>query len=138
MARHKREEDIANAATTLFPNLPAKPAPSLVDIKSLLGSYYAPGYGTFEFSIAESTNNLKEQELVAERTDLLWKSRITLRHASGNFWVMFISLLDDPSRLPDAFLGAEFRFGPDNSPCELVTTFPTGDYSREVILKREG
>ncbi|RGP76732.1 hypothetical protein FLONG3_5172 [Fusarium longipes] len=137
MARHEREAAIANAANTLFPDLPAKPEPPLVDIDSLLGRYHAPGYGTFEFSRVESKGDLQETGLIAERTDLLWKSRITLRHASGNFWVMLVSLLDDPSRLPDAFLGAEFRFAIDNSPSELVITFPTGNYSREVILKRE-
>jgi hypothetical protein len=137
MAQRKREEAIAHAATTLFPNMPAKPNPPNVDINTLVGRYYSPGNGTFDFSRAKRKKDHSHIELLAERTDLLWKSRFTLRHASGNFWVMLISLLDDPSRLPDMFLGAEFRFGIDNSPNELVITFPTGDYNREVILKRE-
>ncbi|KAH7184782.1 beta-lactamase/transpeptidase-like protein [Fusarium flagelliforme] len=136
-AREERQRIIANAATTLFPNLPAKPEPSLVEIDNLRGKYHAPGYGTFEF-LRYKLPRQKEasKDLVAVRTDTLWKCRATLRHASGNFWVMFISLLDDPSRGPDAFLGAEFRYGVDNLPCELVITFPTGDYSRETVLKR--
>ncbi|XEV03223.1 hypothetical protein FSHL1_008510 [Fusarium sambucinum] len=135
MARRKREEAIANAATNLFPDMPAKPVPPPVDIDSLVGKYHAAGYGTYEFFRAK--NNHLQKELFAERTDLLWKSRFTLRHASGNFWVMLISLLDDPSRLPDTFLGAEFRFGIDNSPSQLVIIFPNGDYNHEVIMKRE-
>ncbi|KAJ4127838.1 hypothetical protein NW768_008116 [Fusarium equiseti] len=136
-AQKERKEIIANAATTLFPNLPANPEPSLVDIDNLRGKYFAPGYGTFEF-LRYKLPRQKEasKDLVAIRTDMLWKCRATLRHASGNFWVMFISLLDDPSRGPDAFLGAEFRYGVDNMPCELVITFPSGDYSRETVLKR--
>ncbi|GKU15517.1 hypothetical protein FLAG1_02361 [Fusarium langsethiae] len=137
MAQRKREEAIAHAATTLFPNMPAKPNPPNVDINTLVGRYYSPGNGTFDFSRAKRKKGHSHIELLAERTDLLWKSRFTLRHASGNFWVMLISLLDDPLRLPDMFLGAEFRFGIDNSPNELVITFPTGDYNRDVILKRE-
>ena len=126
-----------NAATILFLNLPAKPQPSLVHIDNLRGKYSAPGYGTFEF-VRYKLPGQKEasKDLVAVRTDTLWKCRATLRHASGNFWVMFISLLDDPSRGADAFLGAEFRYDVDNLPCELVITFPTGDYSRETVLKR--
>ncbi|CAF3557854.1 unnamed protein product [Fusarium graminearum] len=135
MAQRKREETIANAATILFPNLPAKPVPPHVDIETLAGRYYAPGNGTFEFSCIKCKKSGK-MELLADRTDLLWKTRFTLRHASGNFWVMLASLLEDPSRLSDAFLGAEFRFGIDDSPSELIVTFPTGDYSREIILKR--
>ncbi|QKD62565.2 beta-lactamase/transpeptidase-like protein [Fusarium oxysporum Fo47] len=109
-ADRRRKQEADNAVSTLFPNAPSSPRQPSVDVEKLAGKYYHPGYGVFEFTAASTTGNLRIKDLVADRIDVLWRSRIVLCHVSGDFWVLYSSLLDTPG-IPEMFLAAEFKFG---------------------------
>ncbi|KAF9775751.1 hypothetical protein IL306_006125 [Fusarium sp. DS 682] len=109
-AERKSRRDAENAVSTLFPNAPSSPRPPSIHVQNFAGKYYSPGYGVFDLTTATRGNSPLVMDLVAERKDVLWKSHILLRHVSGDFWVMFCSLMDSPG-VPEMFFAAEFRFG---------------------------
>ncbi|KPM41382.1 hypothetical protein AK830_g5215 [Neonectria ditissima] len=121
-ARRKAEQDVENADDILFPHRPKEPVPPSVDLNKLSGKYHAPGFGTYSFVEETSDANSASRVLIADRTDLLWKTRIRLRHVSGDFWIAYILMLEG-ARPPEAVLAAEFLFGVDGEPSELVITF---------------
>ncbi|KAH7127364.1 beta-lactamase/transpeptidase-like protein [Dactylonectria macrodidyma] len=120
--KRKDEEDLKNADKTLFPNQPNPPIPPSLDMSKFSGKYHAPGFGTYEFVEEASDEASTGKVLVAHRPDFLWKTRVTLRHVSGDFWVAFIALMDNLEQEVDYF-AAEFRFGVDGNPSGLEITF---------------
>jgi hypothetical protein len=121
-ARRKQEKDVGNAAEILFPDRPSRYHPPSLDVSEFPGKYQALGYGNWEFVEVVSKGAPMGVVLVADRTDLLWKTRVTLRHVSGDFWVAFITMLEGDG-LPEVFLVAEFRIGVDGKPSGLELTF---------------
>ncbi|KAJ3532067.1 hypothetical protein NM208_g8602 [Fusarium decemcellulare] len=136
-AQLKRQKDVENAADILFPNRPSKPLPPSLDIRRLSGTYHAPGYGSWEFVEVVNKRAPMGVVLVADRRDLLWKTRMTLRHVSGDFWVAFIALLEGDG-LPEAFFAAVFRMGVDGEPSGLELTFKDRERANEgrVLFQR--
>jgi hypothetical protein len=121
-AQRKQERDVRNAAEILFPDRPRRAQPPSLDVSEFSGKYQAPGYGTWEFVEVVSKEAPMGKVLVAYRKDLLWKTRVTLRHVSGDFWVTFITIIEGDG-LPEIFLVAEFRIGSDGKPSGLELTF---------------
>ncbi|KAK7428218.1 hypothetical protein QQZ08_005284 [Neonectria magnoliae] len=119
-ARRKAEQDLENAPDNLFPNRPKVPRAPSLDISQFSGKYHAPGFGAYSF-VEDAAS--ADRVLVADRTDLLWKARIKLRHVSGDFWIAYMILLEG-GRLPEEILAAEFMFSVDGKPSELVITYP--------------
>ncbi|KAK2925651.1 Beta-lactamase/transpeptidase-like [Fusarium oxysporum f. sp. vasinfectum] len=79
-ADRRRKQEADNAVSTLFPNAPSSPRQPSVDVEKLAGKYYHPGYGVFEFTAASTAGNLRIKDLVADRIDVLWRSRVVLCH----------------------------------------------------------
>jgi hypothetical protein len=121
-AQRKQERDVRNATEILFPNRPSRNQPPSLDVSDFSGKYQALGYSTWEFVEVVSKGAPTGVVLVAHRKDLLWKTRVTLRHVSGDFWVAFITILEGDG-LPEVFLVAEFRIGADGKPSGLELTF---------------
>ncbi|KAF7556511.1 hypothetical protein G7Z17_g1373 [Cylindrodendrum hubeiense] len=136
-AQHEAGKALENVDDILFPNRPKEPRPPSLDISKLSGKYYAPGFETYHFVERAGDEASTDMLLIAERTDLMWKNQITLRHVSGDFWVAYITILDGP-RIPESFLAVEFRFGPDGKPSGLEMTFPDREKANggKVFLKR--
>ncbi|KAF4331968.1 hypothetical protein FBEOM_14245 [Fusarium beomiforme] len=124
-----------HAVSTLFPNVPSSPRPPSIDIRKLAGKYHSPGYGVFDFTTAARGDGSMMMDLVADRTDVLWKSRVLLRHVSGDYWVMFSSLLDSPG-VPEMFFAAEFRLGVDLRVLGLTLRLAKKYSSHEVFLSK--
>ncbi|KAJ0127059.1 hypothetical protein HZ326_29837 [Fusarium oxysporum f. sp. albedinis] len=121
-AQRKQKKDVRNATEILFPNRPSGNQPPSLDVSEFSGKYQALGYGAWEFVEVVSKGAPMGVVLVAHRKDLLWKTRVTLRHVSGDFWVAFITILEGDG-LPEVFLVAEFRIGADGKPSGLELTF---------------
>ncbi|KAH7131685.1 beta-lactamase/transpeptidase-like protein [Dactylonectria estremocensis] len=120
--QRKDEQELRDADKILFPNRPKDPQPPSLDMPKLSGKYHAPGFGTYEFIEEASDEASTGRVLVARRYDLLWKTRVVLRHVSGDFWVAFVGLMDNLAQEVD-YLAAEFRFGVDGNPSGLEITF---------------
>jgi hypothetical protein len=121
--------------STLFPNAPSTPRQPSVDVEELAGKYYHPGYGVFDFTTAQRADSSGPKDLVADRTDVLWRSRVLLRHVSGDFWVMFSSLMDTPG-VPEMFFATEFKLGVDLEVLGLTLRFTKKYSSYEVFLSK--
>lgn len=122
-AERKAEEDIQNAEKTLFPNKPKESKPPSVPLVELSGKYQAPGFGIYDFSLDDGNDaDGKSKVLIAERNDLLWKTRITLQHVSGDFWIAFFAMIEGGG-FTNTFEVAEFKFGVDGKPSGLEITF---------------
>ncbi|KAH7234975.1 beta-lactamase/transpeptidase-like protein [Fusarium redolens] len=134
-AERQRQQDAENAVSTLFPNAPSTPRQPSVDVEELAGKYYHPGYGVFDFTTAQRADSSGPKDLVADRTDVLWRSRVLLRHVSGDFWVMFSSLMDTPG-VPEMFFATEFKLGVDLEVLGLTLRFTKKYSSYEVFLSK--
>ncbi|KAK2590160.1 hypothetical protein QQS21_012156, partial [Conoideocrella luteorostrata] len=90
-----RKDALANAPQILFPSRPSHGLPPTIKIADLQGTYHHQGYGTIE--LIEEAHPKKEGEkvLVAYRPEALWPLKLTLEHASGDYWTVYVTESED-------------------------------------------
>ncbi|KAK0126158.1 hypothetical protein ONS95_007776 [Cadophora gregata] len=87
----------------LYPKLPEPPLPTTLELSAYVGEYCHPGWGTHIV-------DFKDGKLQIDCRDRTWKYILTLVHASGEFFVAAVRMLDVREKFN---LRAEFRIGPD-------------------------
>jgi hypothetical protein len=129
---HARERR-ANAVDLLYPDRPAEPRPSTVDISNLTGTYYDRGYGAITFRVEEDAEDESKLVLVADRPEMTWRYRYLLRHVTSDYWVMWTWNLANPKSFMSDFAKAEFVFGVDGSVSALKVAMASnlGEYHDE-------
>jgi hypothetical protein len=51
-----------------------------------------------------------ETILVADRHDMTWKYQMRLHHVSGDYWIIYLPLLQNPGYIVE-FVAGEFKIG---------------------------
>lgn len=112
----KTEDQIADE---LYPSRVKPGLPSPVDIATLAGTYHDEGYGTMDFTVQDQDG---KQVLVAERPDLWLEVDVTLRHVSGQHWVVHIAQTG-PEGGEDHDVRGSFEIGVDGKPKSFAVDF---------------
>ncbi|KJK80157.1 hypothetical protein H634G_04396 [Metarhizium anisopliae BRIP 53293] len=119
----RRKQDLANATALLFPRLPSPRLPPSVDPSLLAGTYYHDGYG--RLALSEQTGNDGRTLLVADRSEFVWAQRVTLEHASGDYWTARWRFRDEGPETGQ-FFKAHFVVGSDGEVEGLEVTYRAG------------
>ncbi|KHN95705.1 Beta-lactamase/transpeptidase-like protein [Metarhizium album ARSEF 1941] len=125
----KAKQDFANATALLFPDLPSPRLPPSVDMASLAGTYHHDGYGKLKLILTQQAvgedGGRGRTLLVADRPELIFAQRVTLQHASGDYWTSLWRTRDDD---PEAgqFFKARFVMGSDGEVQALEVTHRAG------------
>ncbi|RGP78637.1 penicillin-binding [Fusarium longipes] len=94
----------------LYPERPDPPLPPTVNITELEGTYDGPGYGKITLRKEPHPDRPDERILVADRPDMTWKYQMRLHHVSGDFWIIYLPLLENPGYVIE-FVAGEFKMG---------------------------
>ncbi|KAL5592489.1 hypothetical protein FOBRF1_013515 [Fusarium oxysporum] len=94
----------------LYPERPNPPLPPTVNTTELQGIYYGPGYGQITLREEPHPDRSDEKILVADRQDMTWKYQMRLHHVSGDFWIIYLPLLENPGYMIE-FVAGEFKIG---------------------------
>lgn len=132
--KHDAEQarrDLERADDIAFPNRPKEPLPASVEISQLAGTYFDPGYGAVTFVQQPNPDNSSETLLVAERPDFTWNQRWQLRHVSGDYWTLMVTIMGDHG-WPKEFQAANFKIGVDGN----VTGFEVDYYDRNEDVRQ--
>ncbi|PHH89700.1 hypothetical protein CDD83_5481 [Cordyceps sp. RAO-2017] len=108
-----------NVDQVLFPDRPSPPLPSTFKVEDLVGRYSGPGYGEFTLRQEPHPDKSGEKILVADRDDMTWRYRISMHHASGNYWGVYLTVPSNPTFFLE-YLPAEFTTGVDGRVSTLI------------------
>ncbi|KAK2616362.1 hypothetical protein QQS21_000796 [Conoideocrella luteorostrata] len=87
------------------------PLPLPIDIGNYAGTYHDAGYGKIVLKEEAAPDKPEERILVARRLDVWFQHRLELHHVSGDWWVCFFRLLNNPGI--SVALPVDFRIGVD-------------------------
>ncbi|KAH7247534.1 beta-lactamase/transpeptidase-like protein [Fusarium redolens] len=122
----------------LYPERPNPPLPATVNTTKLQGIYYDPGYGRIALREKPHPNRSDEKILVADRQEMTWKYQMNLHHVSGDYWVVYLPLLENPGYFTE-FVAAEFKIGNDGKPVGLQVDWVnrvTDEVEGKVLFKK--
>ncbi|KAM3512228.1 hypothetical protein MY11210_004146 [Beauveria gryllotalpidicola] len=136
--------DFDNATNILYPGRATDASSHAVDINLFAGNYSHPGYGTYAFSVenssvvaSETLDKQPQEQLVALREDLITPTRFVLRHAAGDFWVAY-QIPIGGAALGRDYYRARFYMGVDGKPTTLEITFAEeADRISELVIQFE-
>ena len=94
----KERHDLETGRERLYPNVPKEPLPLTLPLKQYTGVYSHPGYGTLNLTLAKPTEKLPFSKppakvLHADLLDRTWLAVLDLEHISGEYFLVYISLL---------------------------------------------
>lgn len=107
-----------DASDQLFPNRPNPPVPSTFDTSELVGRYIDDGYGEIDLQEEEDPQSPGHKKLVADRSHMSWQEKLTLKHATGDFWIVYVTTPANPTFIFE-FSPGEFRRGKDGKVASL-------------------
>ncbi|SPJ85817.1 uncharacterized protein FTOL_11600 [Fusarium torulosum] len=82
-----------------------------LDVESnteLQGVYYSPGYGQITLREEPHPDRSNETILIADRHDITWKYQMRLHHVSGDYWIIYLPLLENSGYIVE-FVAGEFK-----------------------------
>ncbi|KAM5529942.1 penicillin-binding protein [Fusarium oxysporum f. sp. phaseoli] len=129
---------VDEAVDILYPERPNPPLPATVNTTKLQGIYYDPGYGRIALREQPHPNRSDEKILVADRQEMTWKYQMNLHHVSGDYWVVYLPLLENPGYFTE-FVAAEFKIGNDGKPVGLQVDWVdrvTDEVEGKVLFKK--
>jgi hypothetical protein len=106
------------AIDDLYPNRANPPLPRTLPLEAYTGTYFHPGY----LNITIELSDVKER-LQAVRKDFVWPMTFDFVRVSGDYWVVYIDMLETPNQLNGQLAKAEFRIGARGKVDELVVEF---------------
>ncbi|EWY89717.1 hypothetical protein FOYG_10518 [Fusarium oxysporum NRRL 32931] len=98
------------AVDILYPERPQPPLPPTLNIPELEGIYYDPGYGRITLREEPHLGGSGEKVFVADRHDMTWKHQMRLHHLSGDYWIIYLPVLENPGYIVE-FVAREFKIG---------------------------
>ncbi|KAF5268800.1 hypothetical protein FOXYS1_294, partial [Fusarium oxysporum] len=84
------------AVDILYPERPQPPLPPTLNITELEGISYDPGYGRITLREDPHPGGSGEKVFVADRHDMTWKHQMRLHHVSGDYWTIYLPVLENP------------------------------------------
>ncbi|KAJ6787032.1 hypothetical protein PWT90_05671 [Aphanocladium album] len=115
------------ATKELFPDRPAKPLPGSFSIGQLAGHYKDEGWGDVTFTEAEDPEDATKTVLVGPRDDAAFRHTFTLRHITGDYWLVEAAMLGN-SPYTTVYYKATFVPGVDGGPAAMeLDTGKEGD-----------
>ncbi|UNI22687.1 hypothetical protein JDV02_008551 [Purpureocillium takamizusanense] len=106
------ELPLDEAKRTVFLDKPEEPLPSTFKIEELVGTYADPGYGRMTLVGQPHPHRPGETILVADRSNMTWQYQLRLYHVSGDYWLVHLTTLPNPTFLNEYQQG-QFRRGID-------------------------
>ncbi|CAM1502046.1 Fc.00g040300.m01.CDS01 [Cosmosporella sp. VM-42] len=131
--------DYNKAIDIVYPERSDPPLPPTVSPKELAGSYYDAGYKEVTLRVEPHPDKSDEEILVVDRKDTTWKSQMRLHHVSGDWWILYIVMADNPGLMFREYVKAEFKIGPSGRPTGLEVEWwaRTSDmYEGTTLFKR--
>ncbi|EMT73939.1 hypothetical protein FOC4_g10002981 [Fusarium odoratissimum] len=98
------------AVGILYPERPQPPLPPTLNITELEGISYDPGYGRITLREEPHPGGSGEKAFVADRHDVTWKHQMRLHHVSGDYWIIYLPVLENPGYIVE-FVAGEFKIG---------------------------
>ncbi|PCD33746.1 hypothetical protein BFJ63_vAg7029 [Fusarium oxysporum f. sp. narcissi] len=98
------------AVDILYPERPQPPLPPTLNITELEGISYDPGYGRITLREDPHPGGSGEKVFVADRHDMTWKHQMRLHHVSGDYWTIYLPVLENPGYIVE-FVAGEFKIG---------------------------
>ncbi|ROW03036.1 hypothetical protein VMCG_05697 [Cytospora schulzeri] len=110
---HERmDAKLENAISEYYPNKPVPPLSPSLPIEAYTGTYFHPGYLNFTLEVATPGSTTRSKAaLTATRKDMTWPTFNEFEHVTGEYWMMFQYMLDNPGGPMKEYAPAQFRIG---------------------------
>lgn len=128
---NQTETKLEKAIDKYYPDRPRHSIPPALPLEAYAGTYFHPGYLNFTLEpvgSGQKTNRAKAS-LTAERPDATWPSYNEFEHVSGEYWMIFMYMLSQPTGVIGEYAPAQFRIGTDGRADALGVTFISMDFS---------
>lgn len=128
---NKTETKLAEAIDKYYPDRPEHSIAPSLPLEAYAGTYFHPGYLNFTLELADpgKTTNRAKAALTAKRPDATWPTYNEFEHVSGEYWMIFMYTLDQPTGVVGEYAPAQFRVGADGKADALGVTWISFDLS---------
>lgn len=127
-------DHVDGAVDRYYADRPTQGIPPSRPIEAYAGTYYDPGYGNFTLELADTkAGGRLNAKLVAKREDMTWQTLNEFEHVSGEFWMMYQSMLYVASSAFLQFAPAQFRTGSDGTVEALGITWISSSGAVDTI-----
>ncbi|KAH6647578.1 beta-lactamase/transpeptidase-like protein [Truncatella angustata] len=106
------------AEDKLYPDRAQPPLPRALPLEEYTGTYFHPAYRNLTIALSDAAEQLR-----AVRKDSVWKMTFDFGRVSGEFWVIYIDMLNTPNKLNGQLAKAEFVIGPSGKVDKLIVEF---------------
>ena len=101
-----------NAPDVLFPNRVDPPIPPSLPFEKYAGTYYHPGYKYMKLQLGHRPGGRRPNaQFFAERLECTWQRVCDFEHVSGEFWVMYMSVVAGTAEDKKDTAAVQFRVG---------------------------
>ena len=127
---------LANAIDKYYPDRPEHSIAPSLPLEAYTGTYFHPGYLNFTLELAGSGKTTRAKAaLTAKRPDATWPTYNEFEHVSGEYWMIFMYTLDQPTGVVGEYAPAQFRVGADGKADALGVTWISFGFSGEDIVE---
>lgn len=108
----KMDAKLDKAITKYYPNRPVPAISPSLPVEAYTGTYFHPGYLSFTLELATPGSTTRSKAaLTAARKDVTWPTVNEFEHVTGEYWMMFQYMLDNPGGPMKEYAPAQFRIG---------------------------
>lgn len=110
--QEKMDARLDQAITKYYPDRPNPAISTTLPIEAYAGTYYHPGYLNFTLELATPGSTIRPKAaLTATRKDATWQTVNEFEHVTGEYWMKFEFMLDNPGGPMKEYAPAQFRIG---------------------------
>lgn len=108
----KMDAKLDKAITKYYPNRPVPAISPSLPLEAYTGTYFHPGYLSFTLELATPGSTTRSKAaLTAARRDVTWPTVNEFEHVTGEYWMMFQYMLDNPGGPMKEYAPVQFRIG---------------------------
>lgn len=110
--QEKTDVKLNRAIDKYYPDRPSPAMSTTLPIDAYTGTYFHPGYLNFTLELATPGSTTRPKAaLAATRRDATWPTVNEFEHVTGEYWMMFQYMLDNPGGPMKEYAPAQFRIG---------------------------
>lgn len=110
--QEKMDAKLDQAIAKYYPDRPLPAISTSLPIEAYTGTYFHPGYLNFTLELAKPGSTKRpEATLTATRLDATWPTVNEFEHVTGEYWMMFEFMFENPGGPMKEYAPAQFRVG---------------------------
>jgi hypothetical protein len=112
---------LANAIDHVYPNRPKPGVESALPPESFTGTYFNPGYLYMILEVADPKETKSGKAvLTSKRTKATWSMACEFVHVTGEYWIMYMDLINAPFSIFREYAPVRFVLGSDGRVASMV------------------